>query len=415
MKKLYLMVDEWDNDRNFVGRELELIKKKYDVTVICNSASVILDPDVRYSIYIRPPRITAISNALKMIFDPDAWEEIRRVLKDRPHRLAKLSEVIRFYINADLFRSFMKKNGFLEDDAIYYSYWYFWKCYAVTHEIDKYHGSRVITRTHEYDLYDYTSPSGYQPFKEAMDRKLDCVVFIAEHGMEYYFAKYGRKKSDKYKLYYLGTKDPAKYGRDDEITAADVEPAGMQDDDQYFVLVSCSSIIERKRVTRIAEALGKIDDTRIRWVHFGTGDKEAELKKQCEDSLQKKNNIIYELKGYVRNDELHKFYRNNKIDAFIIASSSEGNPVSVMEAMSYGIPVIAPSICNFPNMIADCGILVSGECPAEELADAIKSIVGMDRGSIEVLRSNARRCWEEKFDSDKNDRRFVDEVLDGEH
>lgn len=412
MKKLFLLLDEWDNDRNFVGRELKLIKEKYDVTVICNSASVMLDPDVRYSVYIRPPRITAVSNALKMLLDPDAWEEIRRVLRDRPRSFAKLSEVIRFYINADLFRSFMKRNGFLQDNAIYYSYWYFWKCYAVTHEIDKYQGSRIITRTHEYDLYDYTSPSGYQPFKEAMDRKLDSVVFIAEHGMEYYLSKYRRKKCDKYKLYYLGTQDPVKYDPKGDYTGEDGESVCMQDDVPSFLLVSCSSIIERKRVDRIAEALSMIDEISIQWVHFGTGDKEAELKKICENRLKGKSNIRYELKGYVRNDELHKFYRNNKVDAFITASSSEGNPVSVMEAMSYGIPVIAPAICNFPNMIKDCGILVSDECGVEELSEAIRRTAEMDEASVEELRCNSRKCWEERFDSDKNDRRFVEEVLD---
>lgn len=410
MKKLYLLLDEWDNDRNFVGKELELISDRYDVTVICNSATVMLNPKVKYSIYKRPRKIFAAVSLMKMLADPDAWREIGRVFKEAGNRAAKLSETVRFYINADMFRSYMKKRGFFEDNVIYYSYWYFWKCYAVTHEIDKFSGSRVITRTHEYDLYDYTSPSGYQPFKESMDDKLDAVVFIAEHGMDYYLEKYHKEPGKKYKLYRLGTAGNAVWrASDSQIKQRSKEAETIN---RVFTLVSCSSIIERKRVYRIVEALGLIDDISIRWFHFGSGEQEDEIRKLSADLIGNKQNIEYELKGYVRNEELHDYYRSNYVDAFVTASSSEGNPVSVMEAMSYGIPVIAPSICNFPNMIKDCGITVPETCEAGELADAIRKLANMTADEITELRDNARKCWDDKFNADRNNRRFVEEVLD---
>ena len=426
MRKLYLLLDEWDNDRNFVGRELELIARKYDVTVICNSADEDLNPNVRYAIYRRPGKLKAIGSVLRMIADADAWSELRRVLKEPAGKRAKVSEVIRFYINADLFRSYMRKNGFLEDNAVYYSYWYFWKCYAVTHERKRYPGIRVITRTHEYDLYDYTSPSGYQPFKVSMDEKLDSIIFIAEHGRDYYLKKYNRVPGDKYKLYHLGTlrNDTAKiHGETEDVSLSDeacmtghdtarnrnTSGAGQTN---MLTMVSCSSIITRKRVDRIAEALGLINDLNVRWLHFGTGDCEDRLKKLCEDKLKGKENISYELKGYVKNEELHKFYAQNRVDCFITASSSEGNPVSVMEAMSYGIPVIAPAVCNFPNMIRDCGILVSGECTPGEIAEAIRKIKSMPAAEALQMRDNAYKCWDESFNADKNNRRFTEEVLD---
>lgn len=415
MKKLYLLLDEWDNDRNFVGKELELIAEKYDVTVICNSAKDNLDPKVRYSIYSRPGKLNAIGSILRMLFDKDAWSELGRVFDEKNRKMSKLSEVIRFYINADMFRSYLKNRGYLENNAIYYSYWFFWKCYAVTHEIDKYPDSRVITRTHEYDLYDYTSPSGYQPFKAAMDGKLSGIIFIAEHGRDYYLKKYNKASERKYMLYRLGTPDPMVHG---SALIMDPEPDKAEEAKDAWVkkngikIVSCSSIIERKRVYRIAEALSLVSDVDISWIHFGTGEQEETLKALCEEKLSKKDNINVELKGYIKNEELHGFYRRNRIDLFISASSSEGNPVSVMEALSYGIPVIAPAICNFPNMIQDCGILVSGECRADELAEAIRKFAGMPDDDIVRMRNNARRCWEEKFDADKNNRRFVEEVID---
>ena len=413
MKKLYLLLDEWDNDRNFVGKELDLISDKYDVVVICNSANDNLNPKVRYSVYSRLGKLRAIISILRMLFDKDAWIEFCRVFGEKDRKVAKLSEVLRFYINADMFRSYLKKNSFLEDNAIYYSYWYFWKCYAVTHEIDRYPGSRIITRAHEYDLYDYTSPSGYQPFKEAMDDRLYAVIFIAEHGMDYYLKKYNKAPGQKYKLYRLGTPDPLKYTNEIPMALqSDKNEEDAETKKSSIKIVSCSSIIERKRVYRIAEALSLFEDIIVTWIHFGAGDQEELLKKLCEDELSKKDNINVELKGYIKNEELHDFYKKNWIDVFVTASSSEGNPVSVMEALSYGIPIIAPAICNFPNMIEDCGLLVSEECGAEELAEAIRKFAQMPVDELKKMRNNARKCWEEKFDADKNNRRFVEDVID---
>ena len=404
MKKLYLLLDEWDNDRNFVGGELEKICERYDVTVICNSANVMLNPGAKYAIYKRPGKAAAIVSLIRMIFDRDAWTEAGRVMREDANRTGRLSEAVRFYINADLFGTFMKKNGYFEDNAIYYSYWYFWKCYAITRRIDKLKGSRVITRTHEYDLYDYTSPSGYQPFKESMDRKLDKIIFIAEHGRDYYLKKYGYKACDKYKLCRLGTIDPYKTG-DMGIFQAH----GRTD---TLTLVSCSSVIPRKRVKRIAEALALIEDVKIKWIHFGAGDLFEELKEACHILLDDKPRIEYELKGYVKNEDLHDFYAKNRVDLFVSTSSSEGNPVSVMEALSYGIPVIAPSVCNFPNMIKDCGMLISQECTPAELAGTIAEFAKLPDYRVGEFRTGARKCYEEKFNADVNIKRFTEEVLD---
>ena len=49
---------------------------------------------------------------------------------------------------------------------------------------------------------------------------------------------------------------------------------------------------------------------------------------------------------------------------------------------------------------------------AEELAETIRKFAHMPDDEIVRLRSNARKCWEEKFDAEKNNRKFVEEVID---
>ena len=408
MKKLYLLLDEWDNDRNFVGGELEVLCRKYEVEVICNSAVSDLDERIKYHIYKKPSKLYAISSLIRGLIDKDLWNELSNAVhynSDTHSTLSfRISEAVRFYINADLFRRFMNKQGCFENGVIYYSYWNFWKCYAVTHEMNKYPDSRAISRIHGYELYDEQIPSGYQPFKNIMADKLDKLIFVSETGRDHYFAKFKKIDDARYGLYQLGTVNVMT--DDEKALSVSCHHHGE------FLLVSCSRIDKIKRVGLIADALSLIDDVKIRWIHFGSGLLEDEVKAGAERLLNDKENISFDFKGFVENNVIHGFYGNHHPDAFINVSSSEGNPVSVMEALSYGIPVIAPAICNFPNMIQDCGILVSGECRADELAETIRKFAGMPDEDIVRMRNNARRCWEEKFDADKNNRRFVEEVFD---
>lgn len=408
MRKLYLLLDEWDNDRNFVGRELELICSKYDVTVICNSAVTDLETKASYHIYKRPSKIHAVASMIKGIADRELWHELLNAVRYRSdvHSTlsGRISEALRFYMNADLFRRYMKKQGCFENGAIYYSYWNFWKCYAVTHDIYKYPASRVISRIHGYELYDEQIPSGYQPFKEAMDSKLSRLVFISETGREHYLRKFKKTDCDKYGLYLLGTCNL--------MTREEILKPVLRDDRDEFVLVSCSRIDKIKRVGHIVDALSVIDGIKIKWIHFGSGDLADEVMKKAENLLDGRENISYVFKGTVDNCKIHDFYGKQHPDAFINVSSSEGNPVSVMEALSYGIPVIAPAVCNFPSMLSDCGILVSDECGAGELANAIVTLAQMNDEKMRQLRDKARSCWEEKFDAGKNNIRFVEEVID---
>ena len=177
MCKLYLMVDEWENDKNFLSYELEEIMKNYEVTVICNSASKPAEVNGDFAVYKTPGKYIKALNMLKGLFDREVISEIRKVSGHRSGRIKRIFEVLNFYADAMMFRSFMKRKGFIEDGVIYYSFWYFWKCYAITGIIDNYPSSKIITRAHGYDLYDDVRPSGYQPFKEAMDSKLDKIVF----------------------------------------------------------------------------------------------------------------------------------------------------------------------------------------------------------------------------------------------
>jgi glycosyltransferase involved in cell wall biosynthesis len=50
-------------------------------------------------------------------------------------------------------------------------------------------------------------------------------------------------------------------------------------------------------------------------------------------------------------EDMDAFYR--KLDIYINTSVHEGIPMSVLEAMSYGLPVVVPNVGGFPEIVVD--------------------------------------------------------------
>ena len=57
--------------------------------------------------------------------------------------------------------------------------------------------------------------------------------------------------------------------------------------------------------------------------------------------------------GHYPNEELLRYYGSNHVDLFINTSSTEGVPVSIMEAQSFGIPVIATDTGGVKEVVTE--------------------------------------------------------------
>jgi glycosyltransferase involved in cell wall biosynthesis len=130
-------------------------------------------------------------------------------------------------------------------------------------------------------------------------------------------------------------------------------------------------------------AVDALHGTEYRLKIIGKGELEAEIK----ENLQEKN-IRYELVDKVPNHEMASIYQKSKI--YIITSKYEGNPKSLLEAMSCGLPVIGTNVNGIREVIENNsnGLIVK-ECKTS-IRKAIDLIIN-DENLSNRMAYNARK------------------------
>jgi len=144
---------------------------------------------------------------------------------------------------------------------------------------------------------------------------------------------------------------------------------------------------------RVWSSLGK---TRAGWklVLAGPDDggHEQELKKLVL-SLGINDNVAFP--GRQTGDDKHSWFRN--ADCFVLPSLSEGAPVVLLEALSYGLPTLLTSRCNLPEA-ARCGAAIEVTPSVDALKAGIKRLLTLTHGERSDMASKARRMISESYE-----------------
>ena len=327
------------------------------------------------SVWSVKERLNAGWNSLKMLFKTKEYT----AALNKPNSLRNLIKAFKFAYISELRSNRMlqqlRTDGGKENEYIFYSYWLYEAAYIAARLKKSFPSSRFVSRCHGFDLYEIRHPNGYLPFRNFIMESADAVSPISEDGREYISQKYNGKWNGKVRTMRLGTED---WGLNPTDTCS------------LPTLISCSNLVDVKRVDKIIDALKSINYA-IRWYHFGDGPLREQLEQKARELP---SHVEYRFMGVVNNKELMHFYQTNHVDAFINVSSSEGVPVSIMEGLSFSIPVIATDVGGTHEIVLDGinGYLLPVDFTNEMFCTAISKVI--DPQNRDELRKQARRVWE---------------------
>jgi len=126
----------------------------------------------------------------------------------------------------------------------------------------------------------------------------------------------------------------------------------------------------------------------------GDGELREQLRRQADDlGISDRVRFL----GWVPHKKVLDLYRCGKVCMVILPSLHEGIPAALMEAMSYGIPVISTPVGGVPELLSGgAGLLVPPRNPSP-LADAIESMLRSPQ-----LREQYGRVGRAKVDDEFN-------------
>lgn len=278
-----------------------------------------------------------------------------------------------------------------QEPYVLYSYWLFTTARVGTLIAEKIKPVRMITRAHRYDLYEEKNKANYLPYREFFLESYNDIFPCSDNGtahLKTLFPQY----SSKIKTAFLGTLNHGE---------------GKGSTDGVFRIVSCSRVEPVKRVDKIVEALSLLENKnmKIEWAHIGDGSGYEELKEKAKKSL---SSIKYIFFGNMKNEDVMKLYANQPFDLLINVSSSEGLPVSIMEAISFGIPCVGTDVGGTSEIVIDgvTGKLIPEEFDVGSLAEVIENFT--KNGNMSVSRASCRCFWERYFQAIPNYRKMYE-------
>jgi len=395
MKKLFLLTEAYPhgNGEQFIQVEIEYLVAKFDEVIILPMLTKSSEKNITIpeNVIVYPGVISRNKQRryLRGIFNLSSVTLLFKLFfEDRVYR--DLGRLKQWFITFSMVRTMLASSSFrfLEKEAkecdVIYSYWGvgFANLLPFMSKVS----AKKVARFHGGDLYEYRH-NNYIPLRKQLFSVLDYMLPVSVDGAKYLKAKYP-SFFDKVTVFKLGTRD---FG------------LSQPSEDGVFRIVSCSNLVPIKRVDRIISALTLIENKRIEWTHIGSGVLFDEIHKQAQ---LLPNNISAHFIGRLDNKDVLQYYSENSVDLFLNVSESEGVPVSIMEAISFGIPCIATDVGGTSEAIADreyC--LLEKEFSNEDLKSKLLYILEQSKDT--TVRQNIRLFWEENYSSEKNYTEFA--------
>lgn len=195
--------------------------------------------------------------------------------------------------------------------------------------------------------------------------------------------------SPEWKIFFLENFNPKKIDIVPNIISYPTIQANKLNDTFNFLFLG--RISENKGIWLLVDVIidhKKMLSGKCKFFIGGNGEKD-----KLEELISKNDlgNVI-EYIGWVSDEKKNNYF--NKANAYILPSYSEGLPISVLEAMSYGLPILSTNVGGIPEVVKDNvnGYLIhSGN--KKELIDKILYIVNNQK-ELPFLGKNSMKMVE---------------------
>ena len=287
-------------------------------------------------------------------------------------------------------RKIVKKNK--DEEITVLSTWFAACAYSVAMLKKKNPHIKAVSLAHSYEILTVRNP--YVPFMH-VDFKhhfLDGVFFISHAIREMYLNAVGpicEEYINKTYVCHLGSYK-------DHSSLNHIES-------DKFNICTCSRMIPLKRLEVLIAALADWNDGKVKWVHLGDGPLFDSLSQQAEAVKRSNPSVDITLRGRVSNKQVKEYYATKPVDVFLNLSEIEGLPISIMEAISYGIPVIATNVGGTSEVVNDdLGILIEKEINPALVRKVLYEFKSYSNEKKKIMRQNAFSHWHSSFNAERN-------------
>lgn len=334
---------------------------------------------------------------ISTIFKREFYTEIACLIKSKRFNVNNFIECVKFIAHGSFFTNSIykqiKKQLLLGDEIVFYSYWLNMNAYVAACLNRKFfkQSTIAISRGHRVDIYEYAEKRNYIPMRNFIFKNIDFILPISKDAKDYLLDNY-HIQEDKIIISRLGTKD---YG------------INISQKKDVFKIVTCSWVRKVKRLDLLLESLSMVDFP-IEWTHFGGGDLFDSLSEKVTAAMKKNKFLTCKLMGPTPNEIVLNSYLSNDYNLFINISESEGVPVSIMEAMSIGKPIVATDVGGSKEIVKNGinGYIISKDCTKEDIYNTIIKIKNLSDFEYEKMSVASRNIWEELSCADKNYENF---------
>ncbi len=215
------------------------------------------------------------------------------------------------------------------------------------------------------------------------------VRFISENWIEKAFSVIGERIDNKIIKIHLGVKIPEEITF--RINTSNNEPLNI---------IWPANFLPVKGHLIFLEGFKSLSESNFPYKLLLAGD--GPLRKEIENKISQlgiEENVS--LLGYVPHSNLIELYKFQKVDIAVLPSTYEGIPVSLMEAMSYNIPVISTDVGGVNELIGGGhGVLIPAN-DVERFSYELKKLISEKNYRTE-LGKIGRKKIEQDFNINKN-------------